>query len=309
MFETETELHLLEIARRDLKASKYLFKKKMYPQAVFLLQQSVEKAVKSLAIHNGILTKDKARRFGHNPIKVYAETIQHWKQLGSAIRDSGIREVLPELNVFFMVRDLPERGMDFEKISSYLEKASTAYKSVFLSKKEIDQLLAQIDEARDYLEHRKKEFDVEKELESKKEQTMQILAIFAKLARKQPEELEAFKKKITPEMDKKLQSSRKYLISRIRGLIDLSFCDISLLYLSFILLPHSTCSRYPVEKINPLEVYKKEFPLVKRYNKIASLMDEILAKITYSFSRVPKRTHVPKNLLYEVSDSIRKTID
>lgn len=66
---------------------------------------------------------------------------------------------------------------------------------------------------------------------------------------------------------------------------------------------------YPVEKINPLEVYKKEFPLVKRYNKIASLMDEILAKITYSFSRVPKRTPIPKNLLYDLSNSIRNSID
>jgi HEPN domain-containing protein len=40
---------LLMIAKKDLQASRVLFDNRLYPQAIFFFQQSVEKANKSLA--------------------------------------------------------------------------------------------------------------------------------------------------------------------------------------------------------------------------------------------------------------------
>lgn len=49
-------LSFAEASRKDLAASKLLHAKKLYPQAVFALQQSVEKAVVSVGMLTGILT-------------------------------------------------------------------------------------------------------------------------------------------------------------------------------------------------------------------------------------------------------------
>jgi 3-methyladenine DNA glycosylase AlkD len=47
---------LFGIARKDLKAAKCLFESGYYPQAVFYLQQSVEKANKSWAVVCNLIT-------------------------------------------------------------------------------------------------------------------------------------------------------------------------------------------------------------------------------------------------------------
>jgi HEPN domain-containing protein len=62
---------LFEIARTDLNAAKCLFDQEHYPQAVFYLQQSVEKATKSLAIDFDIIKEEEVIKVGHDPLKVY----------------------------------------------------------------------------------------------------------------------------------------------------------------------------------------------------------------------------------------------
>lgn len=56
------ELILLGIAKKDLEASELLFSKGLYPQAVFYLQQAIEKTVKSLGIWNKIINKNEAKK-------------------------------------------------------------------------------------------------------------------------------------------------------------------------------------------------------------------------------------------------------
>jgi len=41
---------LVKIAQRDFEAFDVLFEKKLYPHAIFMLQQSLEKAIKALLI-------------------------------------------------------------------------------------------------------------------------------------------------------------------------------------------------------------------------------------------------------------------
>ena len=64
--------HLLEISKSDLKASKYLFTGKFFCQAVFYLEQSVEKALKSFQFKFGMMTEEeaKSKEYGHKPHKV-----------------------------------------------------------------------------------------------------------------------------------------------------------------------------------------------------------------------------------------------
>lgn len=67
-------LILLEIAQQDLRASKWLYKKKLYPHAVFFLQQCYEKTFKSLGVFIGPFTpKQLKEEIRHNPLKILAK--------------------------------------------------------------------------------------------------------------------------------------------------------------------------------------------------------------------------------------------
>ena len=50
-------LGLLKLAREDLDSAKILYSAKKYRQAIFLLQQSVEKATKAICLYNGIINE------------------------------------------------------------------------------------------------------------------------------------------------------------------------------------------------------------------------------------------------------------
>lgn len=52
---------LFEIARTDLEAAKCLFEQELYPQAVFYLQQSVEKATKSFGLLKDIIKEGEVK--------------------------------------------------------------------------------------------------------------------------------------------------------------------------------------------------------------------------------------------------------
>jgi hypothetical protein len=60
---------LLECAKRDFFASSILFQAKVYPLAVFHLQQAAEKADKSYLTYGGYLEEEEMRRAGHDRIR------------------------------------------------------------------------------------------------------------------------------------------------------------------------------------------------------------------------------------------------
>jgi len=77
---------LIEISESDLQASKILFQQGLYPHAVFYLQQSVEKLVKTIGLKTGaIVPSELKNRISHNTIKVYLK---------------GVQKVLGYLNLF-----------------------------------------------------------------------------------------------------------------------------------------------------------------------------------------------------------------
>lgn len=62
---TDVDAELLEfikIAQRDFEDAKLLFENGRYPNAIFMLQQSIEKAIKSLLIKLGLIRDEKELR-------------------------------------------------------------------------------------------------------------------------------------------------------------------------------------------------------------------------------------------------------
>ena len=69
-----SETVLLKIAHKDLEASRILFREKLYSQAVFFLQQSVEKAAKAMGLREGWVSKEQLKHnIGHRAWKVFTE--------------------------------------------------------------------------------------------------------------------------------------------------------------------------------------------------------------------------------------------
>jgi len=74
-------LELIDISRNDLDSSMILYKKKKYPQAIYLLQQSVEKACKALAsmLYN-LSFEELPKNIGHESIVAFLFPIRDaWK--------------------------------------------------------------------------------------------------------------------------------------------------------------------------------------------------------------------------------------
>jgi len=67
---------LIEVAESDLKAAEVLLKSRMYPQAVFLIQQALEKAIKAVAIELEVITPEEARKdVGHYIVEKFVNYV------------------------------------------------------------------------------------------------------------------------------------------------------------------------------------------------------------------------------------------
>jgi hypothetical protein len=70
----EAHLAFLEVAKRDPEAARCLSSRKLYPQAVFFLQQSVEKATKSFGLWAKVVTEGEVKdAVGHDAWKVFSK--------------------------------------------------------------------------------------------------------------------------------------------------------------------------------------------------------------------------------------------
>jgi uncharacterized protein (UPF0332 family) len=93
------EAVLLKIARKDLEASRILFREKLYSQAVFFLQQSVEKAAKAMGLREGLVSKKQLKqKIGHKAWMVFIEyyniALKIQKQLEGVREEEHVSETL-----------------------------------------------------------------------------------------------------------------------------------------------------------------------------------------------------------------------
>jgi len=77
MMYKELPYNFLEIAQSDLRAAECLFKNGFYPQSLFFLQQSVEKATKAFSIKVGLLKNEKEiKSYSHKSSTIFIDCIK-----------------------------------------------------------------------------------------------------------------------------------------------------------------------------------------------------------------------------------------
>ncbi len=121
----ELALPFAEMGRHDLDASILLYKHGMYPQAIFSLQQSVEKATKATGLLLGLVrpTSEDLKGVGHATILGillrFAERIEELRsQLEVTLMSPGWESVKGEFQKLGLVGLLPDPGKLLVKLPS-----------------------------------------------------------------------------------------------------------------------------------------------------------------------------------------------
>lgn len=278
----------LKIAKEDLNAAKLLLSQKLYRHAVFYLQQSVEKAVKSLGISNGVITEAQARGdIGHKTVRIYFKIFCETKERLVAMENATLMH--PELTKMDFI-DLSQVGKlkigidDFQKEFSdenVALKISSSEPNLrdFLNRlhkltEELKNELPRIDkEFKELSANGKKKEDFERKLSRAIEIVSQIRpdALGGSTVR------DIVSKSTSPEAIMILASCSKLMIR-------LSYCYQSLLYSSLILYPHAVRTRYPDNDFNPSDAYNEKALLIRALDALIESIHETLRELDVFYS-------------------------
>lgn len=259
---------LFEIAKKDLKAAKCLYEKKLYPQSVFYLEQSVEKATKSFELLNKTIKKNDLIRISHNLFKMYGNLLsEHKKELDI------IKEKIPQFE-----KNISKIGFDFEDYYRGIDSSSTMMNSLSkdnrgilcIPKKEIRAIIKEIRN----LESAEDKVISMSDTEEIEKSSIKIISEIFKLNKLFPKEIKIAEKEL-----------RKFFKSKSnkRILMYVIYVNIALFLLSYILVPHAVITRYPdkeyYEEYNPLKIYNRNLPLIQLFNKLVEIVEKTLSKM------------------------------
>ena len=276
-----TDLILLELAKRDLKAAECLSSQKLYSYSVFHLQQAVEKAVKSFGIWNKIITEIEAKNtIGHEAWKLYLNIVDQTKN-----RMIKLKEVLnkfPKLNETGLIKELnlsewEDKIQNYKQAFNFLsrdalnlsfsnEKLQTIMNEICKLKKELKEIfLSEItlneEELNDFRKKLHEFFDAMSESEIDSTITDEVKNQLINV--------------VTPQLIASIFKVMKEFFSK------LIFCSLSLFYLSLIFSSHAVKSRYPQDDFNPLEAYNDKMPLIQMLDFFIRITEETLEDLDY----------------------------
>jgi len=268
-FDASIADRFLFMAIDDLDASVLLYHRGHYPQAVFMLQQSVEKMAKSLGIFLTIITdKEASSIVRHQPLNILKKTSKDFAQ----IVHGGHRELggIPELQNYLKQIGFDSAEADATidaKVNKLIDELKKAER-YDLSKKQIHVIV-------NGMRKRAEKFDVniqkffEEGLSDENYDAMRknledlvgsVLSSKTLFPAQNMHEEAKLRNRIVSEIlpDKK---STESLLIFVQILGD---CVLSLIPLARLTAPHAVRSRYPIteENFDPLEYYIMNRPIV-----------------------------------------------
>lgn len=274
----------LAIAKMDLEASKVLYEKDLYPQAVFYFQQSVEKATKAFALITGqkISEKEFINDIGHHAINIFEKSIRDQKNRYEQLKANLNR--LPELKETKIVKNFNlERNI--RQLNRYLSNIKKIKKDkrdlIYISSWDIRRILKEIKE----IESAKKEFEKvrsnisnlkisERASNKMKKELIELYSSLSKYDSIRVEEAKNDLEKI--DLKQLAESSIKSFFEPIGFIL---FLSIALYYLAIVTLPHSSLTRYPQNDLTPVNLYTKKLPIVKKLPELCEVQDNVLNEL------------------------------
>ncbi len=261
--EVDYAFELLRFSREDLESSKILFDNKKYPNALFSLQQSVEKSTKAFFLLNEISKSKELMSIGHYLSKKHLEGIKENQtkalNLREAIKKNPKLKEIPMINKLDL-EDFENKAIEAEKIIKSVNKGKIYSDNPELLDQNLLEMNKFLTTAEEFEE---KKLDKLTEEELADEWTNNIKA-FSKIRREEgvgiseQEEKEALN--VTGEFLKHI--ALRQAESMIYGGTAHAVNSV----LNFFIEPHFKFLRYPSEK-KSLEYYTLENPLITRLQK------------------------------------------
>jgi len=271
-----TKQVLLDIAKQDLEAARSLHEKKLYPQAVFYLEQAVEKAAKSMGLYQNVISEDELKDIGHESIEIYVRVVEGLKN--KVIRFQDRIKQFPKLKNTTLIKEYEVVGPDKlnEMISNF--EIYLKHPRRQMSDVELEKTLSELSKLETEIENQKITQD---ELEGYK---VFFREVAGAMVEEHPDLREAVEKE-SKKVDSLTVESMGELITSIG--IPQAVCNYSLIFLSAFFGPHASFSRYPYpeHEHNPLMVYTTEHPLVKRFDQLAQTTERVLNRMSGLFSQ------------------------
>lgn len=282
----KAEIVFLEIAKNDLEASRWLFERKLHPQAIFYLEQSSEKAVKSLGIWKKAITvKEAERSIGHKALKVYFKIFEKSKDTIKSVQQTieGVLLTFPKLRESSLAKLFTDKSQvevlerNTEEIQRILFDSNATFE--FSSQGDIlDAILSRIDRLKFITESaiRRAGDDVNSsrlDIKKLERHRKDFHEIFEAHFRTKGIAIEQGNKTI----DEAITPDTIALVARrFKQSMRLNLCYESLYYLCLLLYPHSSRSRYPNDDFNPTQYYQEGLPLVQKFKAFMDVVECIL---------------------------------
>ncbi|MCK4798001.1 MAG: HEPN domain-containing protein [Spirochaetes bacterium] len=271
-------LELIKIANKDLKASKLLYEKGFYSQSIFFFQQSVEKAHKGIALMINQINEDELLKIGHQGINIFKkQTVSHKNKC--ELLNNNLHH-FPEIKTSNVFKDfnIQKQIDDVDFFSSFL-------KDIKKNKNELINMSAwDLNIILKCIEYFNSEYDMSKKNLSKfhvtediwaeiKTNIMEYLNIFQKYKSVNEEEIMKNIEIMGPKEYEKM-------IKMVLGFVNkLSPIIIGFMYLDIVTSPHATHSRYPQNDLNPIKLYNKKMPLIKKLPLFFKIQEKILIEL------------------------------
>jgi HEPN domain-containing protein len=274
--------NLLAMAHQDLKAARHLHEGGYYPQAVFYLEQSAEKGLKSYSIASGIIDEKEAwSDISHKTLKIYEKTTKNLRQRIEKTQENLKR--IPSLEAFFNKR------LNF----------SETIKQLDISLAQLRALSRQGDEALSLSQE-----DLKTHIKTLNDLARDSKRASAKIQKKaiSPSEFRATERFLTEMVDEAL-ADQPHRLNQTKEEIKTTFTFEtyekltkellaqsippmetfqSFFQLSIVLQPHAV-ARYPKSGFNPIELYTPDLPLIKSFLKLSDITECVLNQVEMSY--------------------------
>lgn len=233
----------LKSAKNDLCASRTLYSMKDYPNAIFHLQQSVEKTAKAYALNIGFLGLDELRGIRHDTPEVFLRLLAN----------KGILLSIDMLNQISSVKIDKSKFPEILKIKKEIKKAKTKVEVANLTKEQIQSVLKLCRDIDEGYQKAKKALD--QAIIALKPLSGEML----KIIKPQLEKMNL------PDVSKVSEKTINDKLDRIKPeLLDQSSKFTRIFILSILTYPHAIFTRYPDGEIKP-----------KDYSQGLGIIDEI----------------------------------
>lgn len=283
--------NLLAMAHMDLKAARHLHEAGFYPQAVFYLEQSAEKGLKSYSIASGIIDEKEARLdISHRTLKIYEKSTRRLRQRIVKVQEN--LKMNPSLEAFFNKR------LNFGETIKQLD----------ISVAQLRVLSKQGDEALSLSQE-----DLKKHIKTLRDLARDSKRASAKIQKKaiSPSEFRATEKFLTEMVDAALtdhpdrlnqtkeEIKIKFTLETYEKLTkELLVQSIppmetfqSFFQLSIVLQPHAV-ARYPKSGFDPIEFYTPDLPLIKSFPKLTDIIERVLNQVDELYQKSEEMQYV-----------------